>query len=68
MKKEFLYIHIDIDSEPEIVGMNFFTEENGFSKNEIANIEVLSIGEAYSAQTLGGIIECIITRIWDYNE
>ena len=68
MKKEFLYIHIDIDSEPEIVGMNFFTEENGFEKKDVINIDLLKIGEAYPIQTLGGIIECIITRIWDYNE
>jgi hypothetical protein len=45
----------------EIVGLEFFTDENGFDNEDIEEISTLKIAES----VILGMDDVIVTRIWE---
>lgn len=45
----------------EIVGLEFFTDENGFTDEDVEEISSLEIAES----VILGMDETIVTRIWE---
>ena len=58
--RHFLFYNRE-QNEPVMVKTDFFTDENGFSIDDICEVEDLKIGET----VILGIDDTIVIRVWD---
>lgn len=58
--KRFTFYNRDYNTL-EIVGLEFFTDENGFTDEDIEEISALEVAES----VILGMDETIVTRIWE---
>ena len=58
--KRFTFYNRDYNTT-KVVGIEFFTEENGFTDEDVEEISALDIAES----VILGMDDSLVTRVWD---